>query len=143
MKRLFYITLFLSILISCKKDSVGDLASMADVNSLGGKWHLSEIEKASIDNKNVWEAVAAGQSDTLVFRSDGVILQPDGLPMCCSPKSLLINGRLMDIKPQFPLPANGFCATVNCVFCPLWELTVSSNELIIASCNNTRRKYIR
>ncbi|CAG5069455.1 hypothetical protein DYBT9623_02191 [Dyadobacter sp. CECT 9623] len=143
MRRLLYITLFLSVLISCKKDSFDYMPSMAEINSLGGKWYLTEVERVSIDNKNVWEKVPAAATDTLMFRSDGVILYADGLPMCCSPKSLLINGRLIDIKPQFALPANDFCAKVNCAFCPLWELTVNQDEMIISSCNNFRRKFVR
>jgi hypothetical protein len=142
MRRLFYITLFLSVMLSCKKDSL-DVMGMADMDPVSGKWFLSQVERASVDNKNVWEYVSAAQTDTIAFRSDGVILQADGLPMCCAPKSLIINGSLLDIKPQSPLPANPYCANVSCAYCPVWEITLTGNEMIVSSCNDLRRKYIR
>ncbi|WP_439555718.1 hypothetical protein [Dyadobacter sp.] len=144
MKRLLYFTLFLTVLISCKKDSMdAALNGIAVASPIAGKWRLSQIERASVDNRNEWEYVAASQVDTIGFREDGVVLQADGLPMCCAPKSLIINGVLMDIKPQSPIPANGICATVSCVYCPVWEITVTGNELIVSSCLKQRRKYIR
>ncbi len=120
-----------------------DVMSSAVANTIAGNWRLAEIERASVDNKNVWENASASQVDTISFRSDGVILQANGLPRCCAPKSLIINGQLMDIKPQSPIPDNPICALVNCVYCPVWEITFTGNELIVSSCLNQRRKYIR
>jgi hypothetical protein len=143
MKQLLYIPLFLVLLLSCKKDSIDGATSFADFLTIQGSWHLIEIERTSLDNKNVWESVSATKADTLIFRTDGVILNTDGTPACCAPKSLIINNQLMDIKPQQALPANPLCAAVNCVNCPTWELSLSDDQLIVSSCNNLRRKYVR
>lgn len=142
MKRLLYFPLFITLLLSCKKDSM-DTYNSANVQSIAGSWRLVEVEKASIDNKNVWQPVPASQSDTLVFRADGVILNPDGTPRCCPPKSLVINGTLRDIQPQMAIPANPVCALVNCVYCPTWELFWTEDVLIISSCLGSRTKYVR
>lgn len=143
MKRLLYIPLFLILLLSCKKDSIDGASSYMDFQTIQGAWHLIEIERTSLDNKNVWESVSSAQSDTLTFRGDGVILYTDGTPACCSPKSLIINGQLLDIKPQAALPANPLCALVNCVYCPTWEISLSDDQLIVSSCNSQKRKYVR
>lgn len=122
-----------------------DAANSASIQSIAGIWKLAEVERASLNNQNVWEPVPAAQADTLVFRNDGVILNPDGSPRCCAPKSLIINGTLLDIVPQTAIPANPICASVNCVYCPTWELSWNDDVLIITSCIGTiaKSKYIR
>lgn len=114
-----------------------------DLTSIAGSWKLIEVERLSLSNASVWEPVPAAQADTLVFRADGVILNPDGTPRCCAPKSLIINGELMDIKPQFAIPANPICALVNCVYCPTWELSWNDDVLIVSSCLGSKTKYVR
>jgi hypothetical protein len=142
MKRLLYFSLLITLLFACRKDGM-ETMNTAGVNSMAGRWKLAEVERASINNNNFWEPVTAAQADTLVFRADGVMLNPDGTPRCCAPKSLIINGSLMDIKPQTAIPANPACALVNCVYCPTWELTWTGDVLIISSCMSARAKYVR
>ncbi|MHA4742158.1 hypothetical protein [Dyadobacter sp. MSC1_007] len=142
MKSLLYISLIGLLSLSCKKDS-GDVYPQASFSTISGKWHSIEMERSSLDNKSVWEPIAAAQSDTIVFRGDGVILNADGSPACCAPTSLIINGQLIDIRPQSGLPVNPLCATVNCVNCPTWEVSWNDDQLIITTCNAPRVKYVR
>lgn len=144
MKRLLYIPFAIAVLLACKKDSMDAVNSAALFTSIEGKWYLSAIERKSIAGTiNNWEPVKPNQADTLIFRSDGVILQTDGKPACCAPGSLIINGNLMVVKPQTALPANLVCASVNCVNCPTWEIFMSGNEIIVNSCNSPRLKFVR
>lgn len=143
MKRLLYIPFCIMLMLSCKKDSM-DTLSAADFLSIQGKWYLSATEKNAINGtKNVWEPIEPSKADTLVFRSDGIILDPDGKPACCAPGILIINGVVMDVKPQIALPANPLCALVNCGNCPSWEIQLSGSEMIVKPCNNPRLKFVR
>ncbi|TLV01198.1 hypothetical protein [Dyadobacter luticola] len=143
MKRLLYLPLFLTLFFACKKDSMDSAYDAANIQTIAGPWRLVEVEKTSLANQRFWEKVPANQSDTLVFRSDGVILNGDGTPRCCAPNSLLINGAIMEIKPQSAIPANPICFYVSCVNCPTWELTWTDDTLIISSCLSGRTKYVR
>jgi hypothetical protein len=101
MKRLLYIPLFLVLLLSCKKDSIDGAMLFADFLTIQGSWHLIEIERTSLDNKSVWESVSAiPVRHTGIPRRRGYTEYTDGTPACCAPKSLTINGQLIDIKPQ-------------------------------------------
>jgi hypothetical protein len=142
MKSLLYISLIGLLSLSCAKDS-GDAYPQLTFSTISGKWHSIETERSSLDNKSVWEPIAGAQSDTIVFRGDGVILNADGSPACCAPTSLIINGQLIDIRPQSGLPVNPQCASVNCVNCPTWEVSWNDDQLIIATCNAPRIKYVR
>jgi hypothetical protein len=144
MKRLLYIPFCIALLLACKKDSVDAYYGLADFQTIEGKWYLSAIEKNAIDGTgSSWEPVKSNQADTLIFRSDGVILETDGKPACCAPGTLLVNGSLMAVKPQTALPPNPLCTMVNCVNCTTWELYLSGNEMIVSPCSKPRLKYIR
>ncbi|SDH04326.1 hypothetical protein SAMN04487996_12781 [Dyadobacter soli] len=143
MKRLLYIPLILVWLLSCKKDSFDDLAPNAAFSGVTGVWHAIEIERSSLDNKSTWEPIAAAKSDSLIFRGDGVVLNVDGTPRCCAPATMIINGQLVDVKPQTALPNNAQCEKLNCVTCPTWEISLSDDQLIIGTCNAPRMKYVR
>jgi hypothetical protein len=142
MKKLTSLILFLTLLVSCKEDDAS-MEPSAFFAPVSGQWFLKEVEVFTVDNKSSWEKVAANLADTITFRYDGVLLQTDGQPTCCPPKSLTVNGQLVDIVPQTSLAYNPECALVNCVYCPLWELTITGNEMIVKSCINSRRKYVR
>ena len=143
MKRLLYIPFFIALLIACKKDSM-DVYNSASFTTIEGKWYLAAIEKKPINGgTNAWEPIKPNQADTLIFRADGVILQTDGKPACCAPGSLIINGNLLDVKPQTALAPNPICASVNCINCTTWEIFMSGNEMIINPCNFPRTKYVR
>lgn len=143
MKRLLYIPVVLVWLLSCQKDADSDPTAMLYFSTISGPWHSIEAERSSLDNKSVWEPIPATQSDTLIFRNDGVILNADGKPRCCAPGTLTINGTLRDVKPQTALPGNPECALLNCVTCPTWEISWNDDQLIISTCNTPRIKYVR
>jgi hypothetical protein len=143
MKRLLYIPLVLVWLLSCKKERDGDLSPALAFNSVSGIWHSIEVERSSLDNKSTWEPVAAAKSDSLIFRTDGVVLNANGTPRCCAPATMIINGNLLDVKPQTALPNNPQCELLNCITCPTWEISLSDDQLIIGTCNSPRMKYVR
>lgn len=145
MRRLLYIPLVLVCLLSCKEDSDRDAMQPAITafRSVSGTWHSVEIERSSLDNKNAWEQIPAAKSDTLVFRTDGVVLNANGTPRCCAPASLIINGELADIKPQSMLPNNPQCELLNCITCPAWEISMTADQMIISTCSSPRVKYVR
>lgn len=142
MKSLLYTSLICVLLLSCKKDS-GDVFPQATFSTMSGQWHSIEKERSSLDNKSNWESIPAAQSDTIVFRGDGVILNVDGSPACCAPTSLIVNGQLLDIRPQSGLPVNPVCASITCVNCPTWEISWTDDQMIVTTCNAPRVKYIR
>lgn len=119
------------------------LAADSIMTSITGPWRLIEVEKGLAAGQTSWAPVAAGRGDTLSFRSDGVVLDGQGKPICCGPNTLIINGGIMPVKPQQPLAANPACAQVNCVGCTTWELQFIGNELILTICNSQRMKYVR
>ncbi|WP_353721427.1 hypothetical protein [Dyadobacter sp. 676] len=143
MKRLLYLPLVLVWLLSCQKESAGDLAPNYAFATVSGPWHSIEVERSSLDNKSTWEPIEASKSDTLIFRGDGVVLNADGTPRCCAPATMIINGTLLDVKPQTALPNNPQCELLQCVACPSWEISLSDDQLILAPCNSPRVKYVR
>lgn len=141
MKRLFYIPLFLIIGFACadNQDAVQPdfFAPASDT-----KWLLIETEQ-SVNGKKTWTAVNTLQPEYLIFRNDGVILNGDGKASCCSPKSLLINNQTYEIKPQSAVVYVNDCTTVICAPCPVWDIEMNGDEMIIAQCQNPRNKYRR
>ena len=110
--------------------------------AISGTWRLAEIEKGTY-GKKYWEKVASNSSESRIFRADGAILDKDGLAVCCSPKTLLINGsKLIDV-PSSPSLVNPLCSVVNCEYCETWEVEWKNEEVIITSCDGTRHKYVR
>lgn len=143
MKRLLYIPVVLVWLLSCNSSTDSDPTVLNSFSTVSGQWYSIEAERSSLDNKSVWEAIPATQTDTLIFRGDGVILNADGKPRCCAPSTLTINGRLLDVKPQTALPGNPECALLNCVTCPTWEISWNDDQMIISTCNSPRVKYVK
>jgi len=143
MKSILYISIFLIVLVACKKDDTDTLFADYAITSITGRWRLIEVEKGLAAGQTSWVPVAAGQGDTLSFRSDGVVLDGRGEPICCGPNALIINGGVRSVKPQQPLAPNPACAQINCVGCGTWELQFAGNELVITSCNGQRMKYVR
>ena len=144
MKRLLYIPLVLVWLLSCKKETADDPMQFGiALKSIAGPWHSIEVERFSLDNKSTWEPIPANQTDTLIFRADGVVLNTDGRPRCCAPGTLIINGQLLDVKPQTALPSNPECELLNCITCPSWEISWNDDQLIVGSCNSARTRFVR
>jgi hypothetical protein len=140
MKNLIFLLSLLFVLTNCKKD---DPESQANMANIAGQWQLEAYETTQ-NGKKTWSPAEPTQPQLLTFRADGVILDNSGLPLCCSPTSLKINGALFEVKPALPLEPNPLCALVNCAFCATWEIQQQGNEIIIEGCNtSTRTKYVK
>lgn len=140
MKRILYILLIPFLLLNCKQEP----APLPAIKEIVGKWRLEATEK-TVNGQKVWEKVSDDSPSYLTFRFDGVPLDGKGLPLCCAPDSLVVNGTPFKIKPLAKVPANPSCATVYCFSCPSWNLEQKGNELILASeCEfqNYRQRYL-
>lgn len=145
MLRLQPILILLFILLSlpaCKSDLDSMVQGEVSTDSIAGVWKLIEKEEGTY-GKKYWMTVAAKPSDTRIFRSDGVILTADSLEVCCRPKELLINGKLIEVKALDSIAPNPTCALIECVACPTWEIEYRGRELIITYCDGLRLKYQR
>jgi hypothetical protein len=139
MKWLFYLILFL--MISCKDEETAQF-SATRLETLAGTWRLTAEEQGFVGQIS-WRDITSDSATNLTFRSDGIVLNALGLPFCCAPNALTINGKFLEIKPVEPLPANVECQLVNCPKCPIWDIVVTGNEMILSSCNAARRRYVR
>lgn len=133
MKKLILV-LFLVSLLGCKEKSL----SPEELQPLVGKWRLSAVQPNGKD----WEFVTQSGQHQFEIRYDGVILDSNGLPACCSPKSLKVNGKLFTIEPKESLPNNPQCALVNCIACEIWDIDLQGNTFILSSClGNNRNRF--
>lgn len=141
MKRYLYILLIPFLFLTCKKEP----APLPAIQEIVGRWRLDAMEK-TVNGQKVWEKVSFNSPAYLAFRFDGVILDGEGLPACCAPDSLVVNGTPFKIKPKAKVPENPQCHFVDCALCPSWDLEQKDNELIITSrCDvlNFRYRYLR
>lgn len=141
MKRYLYILLIPFLLLNCKKEKEPAPA----IKEIVGRWRLDAVEK-TVNGQKVWEKVSSDSPSYLTFRFDGVILDGKGLPWCCSPETLIVNGTSFKIKPKAKVPTNPQCALIDCVSCSSWDLEQKENELIITlACQslNYRHRYLR
>jgi hypothetical protein len=142
MKQILFLLAFSMMWSGCKKDSNDD--PLPEVAGIAGKWRHTETEKTE-NGKTSWSPVVNYDEPTYIsFRYDGVIVDNEGLPQCCGPDSLKINGVPFKIVPKSDLPVNPACAYVDCVGCAIWEITQTGDELIISTCGTfPRHKYVR
>ena len=143
MKRLMYALLLPFLLLNCKKER--ELAPLPAIKEIVGRWRLDAMEK-TVNGQKVWEKVTSDPPSYLTFRFDGLLMDEKGLPWCCSPNTLVVNGTPFKIKPQDKVPTNPQCALINCYSCPSWNLEQKENELVLASeCEfqNYRSRYLR
>jgi len=141
MKRYLYILLVPLLLLNCKKEP----APLPAIKEVVGRWRLDAVEK-TVNGQQIWEKVPADPPSHLVFRFDGVILDENGLPWCCVPDSLIVNGTPFKIKPLASIPENPQCHLVDCAACSSWDLEQKENELTLTSnCEfvHYRRRYLR
>ena len=141
MKRYLYILLIPFLLLNCKKEK----EPAPVIRGIVGRWRLDAVEK-TVNGQKVWEKVSYDPPTYLAFRFDGVILDGKGLPWCCSPEMLIVNGTSFKIEPKAKVPSNPQCAYVDCFTCPSWDLEPKENELILtSSCQslNSRSRYFR
>lgn len=143
MKRCLYILLIPFFFLNCKKEK--DFAPLPAIKEIVGRWRLDAVEK-TVNGQKVWEKVTYDPPSYLAFRFDGVILDENGLPACCAPDSLVVNGTSFKIKPQAQVPENPQCHLVDCAICSYWDLEQKGNEIILTpSCQflNHRQRYLR
>ena len=114
------------------------------IKPLIGQWKLVAYEQI-IAGKTQWVDVSNGQSNILQFRYDGVALNENGLPICCGPSALRIDGQLFRIEPKGPLPNNPGCALVFCASCEEWDVKVQGDEFTYQcpASPSGRSRYIR
>lgn len=130
MKNILLLLLFVSS-FSCKEKQL----TPEELQPLVGKWRLSAVQQEGKD----WEVVTQSGQHQFEIRYDGVILDSNGLPNCCSPKSLKVNGKLFPIEPKESLPNNPTCALVNCFACETWDIDLQGNTLVLSSCLGANR----
>ncbi|GLU51949.1 hypothetical protein [Dyadobacter frigoris] len=140
MKRLFYIPLLFIFLFNCKNDKI-DARQDEIIKPIVGQWRLTEIEQ-EVKDKKIWQPVDSITSQYLVFRSDGVMFDKNGIANCCGPKELSINGASFRIKPKTKVNYD-HCAAANCAYCAVMDIEYSGDQMIITNCNPVRFKYIK
>lgn len=121
--------LFLLVFVSSCKEKY---LITEDIQPLVGKWRLVAVESVG---KNEWQYVTQNKEYEFEIRYDGVVLWPNGLPACCAPNKLDINGKTFKIVPKSRLPENPQCALVNCVYCETWYMDLQDDLLTIRYCN--------
>lgn len=126
-------------LINCKEDSE---KPNPELESIVGKWQLIEKEM-EVNGQKIWQKVTDGLPYTFSINPVGIVLDNSGLPACCGPKSLMLNGIAIETESDANLPVNPICATVNCAPCDVWDMKQTGNELIISYCELERAKYIK
>jgi hypothetical protein len=141
MKGYLYIFLIPLLLLNCKKKP----EPLPAIENIVGRWRLDAMEK-TVNGQKIWEKVSYDPPAYLTFRFDGVSLDGNGLPLCCAPDSLIVEGTPFKIKPQTKVPENPQCHLVDCASCSYWNLEQKGNELILTSaCEflNYRHRYLR
>ncbi|WP_221391644.1 hypothetical protein [Dyadobacter sp. NIV53] len=139
MKQFIAYLLLILLLSDCKKSAV-DPETLPEIKNIAGKWRSDSYER-TINGKKVWEKVTANY---IIFRFDGVLLENNGLPACCTPESYNINGKPFQIVPKTPLDHNPQCDLIDCIICESWDIEQIDNEMIITYCiMGGRIKYVR
>lgn len=141
MKHIPVLFLLSILLFQCKKDKTEDPDPR--IAKIVGKWRFDarEVEE---NGKKTWQLQSGVTSNYIIIRSDGVMLDADGLRLCCSPIAYNLNGAHFQIIPKTDVPYNPTCVSVDCVGCDTLQLDQIGNELVITSCLDERRtKYVR
>jgi hypothetical protein len=137
MKR-FFLFLFVAMsALACKKDDPD-----TQLSKIAGKWEMVAREEL-VEGKYVWKDVQSASPTILVFRPDGLVTDTNGLPQCCGPNSLSIDGNLVKIVPKGNVPYNEMCERVNCAACETLGIETKGNEIVISSCGRIRARYVR
>ncbi len=125
MNKVSILLLFL-LFLGCKKDP----EPSPIIKEIVGRWRLVATEYTENGKTTRTEATTASY---LIFRFDGLIVDKDGLPGCCAPGSLIVNGAPFQIKPLAPVPRNDACARTSCAACDHLDLTQDRDTLISSS----------
>ncbi|GAB3167819.1 hypothetical protein [Telluribacter humicola] len=143
MKYINYIIFVLLIWGCTTKEDV----SPEVVKPLVGTWRVAAYEK-TVNDEMEWVELPIENTYKLQFREDGVVLDEAGLPICCGPSALRINGTLFQIKPATSLPDNPTCQLVNCAICEVWDITLNQGgQEFIFECpslgSSHKTRYVR
>ncbi|KAA0991289.1 hypothetical protein [Dyadobacter aurulentus] len=138
-KLLFALTIPL-FLLACKKDSPKPDPT---IQTIVGTWKHTAYEK-NVNGVKTWAPIDV-EPHYMTFRSDGLIVDSNGLPQCCAPKAYYVNGVLFEVQPKETVPVNDQCGLVDCISCDTWNIEQTENELIVTICqpHNLKSKYIR
>lgn len=143
MKRLYCIPLLIMLLLGCKSNENDSIAAQSVVQSLAGKWLMTETEQI-VGGKFVWQPVTTLTPVYIILSPEGILLDADGKASCCGPNELNINGSNFKIDPVVKQSYyNADCATVFCYSCPTMDIEQSGNEMIISYCQSGRVKYVK
>ena len=138
MKYILYFLLFLST-TNCRDKNV----TPETLQPLVGKWRLVAYERLE-NGKRVWKEADPQSPSFVSFRFDGIVLDSKGLPYCCSPNDLNINGKEFVIIPRATVPENPTCAYVDCIGCATWEIKLTGDTFILDDCGiSLKREYVR
>jgi hypothetical protein len=141
MKQFIYLSLLLMMLSNCKESEDTPPMSLA-TQTVSGKWLLKETEQI-VNGKLVWQPSNALSPGYIIFRSDGVIMNEEGKVSCCAPKLLNINNKQFEIKPDKAFEYAEDCSQIFCGSCPVWDIELKGDEMIISPCQVPRNKYVR
>ncbi len=126
-----------SVFLGCEKREL----SSEEIRPLVGRWNLEAVE--SNETTNEWKPIIAEQSDAFQIRYDGVILNEEGLGICCSPKSLTFNQRVFVIRQKEAIPPNPLCSLVDCAVCETWNFDLKNDTLIVSFCLGGRSRFVK
>ncbi|ODS85340.1 MAG: hypothetical protein ABS46_02090 [Cytophagaceae bacterium SCN 52-12] len=113
-RSIWAIILLTTALAACKKKE--DPAPYPGIEQLAGKWKLVAYEIVQ-ERDTVWKEAERNGSYDIMFRFEGVILDPEGMPACCTHSYYFINGVRFDVVPGAPLKSNPMCSLVDCWPC--------------------------
>ncbi len=135
--------LMVLLMVGCAKGDV----SPEVVKPLVGTWRVAAYEQ-TVNDKKEWVELPVENAYKLQFREDGVVLDVAGLPICCGPSALRINGTLLQIRPATALPENPTCQLVNCAVCEVWDIELSKDgqEFVFEcqfSSGSYKTRYVR
>jgi hypothetical protein len=137
-KLLLYFLLFLTT-VGCREKTL----SPEELQPLVDKWRYAAYEKIVNGNK-VWQDTDSLSPSFISFRFDGVVLDSQGLPRCCAPSALNINGKKFEIIPKAEVPRNPTCDYIDCIMCSVWSIDLKGDTFFLENCvNGLRYKYVR
>ncbi|TLU90310.1 hypothetical protein [Dyadobacter sediminis] len=136
MNRIVLFVLLLFAFTNCKKDERDPISSFANI---AGTWR--PIEHTSPDSVTV--PVTNAESNIVVFRFDGVMLNKNGYLPCCAPTSYTVNGISMQVKPLIPVELDPICALVNCASCPNFRIVKNKPNELTTYCGEYSTRFVR
>jgi len=134
MKKLTFL-LLISLALGCRKEK--DVLPQ-QVKSFVGNWEQTAFENSKLE----WVDTPTDGKPSLIVRFDGVLLNGDGLAICCAPENLTVNGVSFKAEPTSPIPYNEACTRIDCLLCQLVKVQVDKDEMIWSGCGG-RTRYRR